>query len=110
MHTPQAWLRLDTMVVEKTDYLTGRNVRYLQVESPDLHVSPCVETPPARDNGEGHFGDGDGKRKKQGPRKASVRSSPEIITPDRLFGENSSGSMAARAASSSNGGTREGIV
>ncbi|CAN0227873.1 unnamed protein product, partial [Hapterophycus canaliculatus] len=28
--TPQAWRRRDTMVVEKTDYLTGRHVRYLR--------------------------------------------------------------------------------
>ncbi|CAN0103175.1 unnamed protein product, partial [Sphacelaria rigidula] len=39
VRTPQAWLRLDTMVVEKTDYLTGRNVRYLRVDTPDLPSS-----------------------------------------------------------------------
>ncbi|CAM9505675.1 unnamed protein product, partial [Ectocarpus sp. 6 AP-2014] len=39
VHTPRAWLRLDTMVVEKTDYLTGRNVRYLRVDTPDLPSS-----------------------------------------------------------------------
>ncbi|CAM9813581.1 unnamed protein product [Discosporangium mesarthrocarpum] len=55
VHTPQAWLCLDTMVVEKTDYRTGRNVRYLRVDTPDRPSShqpsggqgPSATTPPA---------------------------------------------------------------
>eukprot|EP00903_Cladosiphon_okamuranus_P006894 g6711.t1 len=83
VHTPRAWLRLDTMVVEKTDYLTGRNVRYLRVDTPDLPSSQldagdgafdgvgssgiagraglregAACTPPPRENGEGPFGNG----------------------------------------------------
>ncbi len=78
VNTPHAWLRLDTMVVEKTDYLTGRNVRYLRVDTPDLPSSQlsgdgggvdgngaagvggegAACTPPPRENGEGHFGSG----------------------------------------------------
>ncbi|CAM9874970.1 unnamed protein product, partial [Ectocarpus fasciculatus] len=90
VHTPRAWLRLDTMVVEKTDYLTGRNVRYLRVDTPDLPSSQQqsqeqeeggagaaaaaggataaaaagsgagARTPPPRENGEGAFGGGSG--------------------------------------------------
>lgn len=66
------------MVVEKTDYLTGRNVRYLRVDTPDLPSSQVggedggagggggggagtpagACTPPPRENGEGPFGNG----------------------------------------------------
>lgn len=75
--TPQAWLRLDTMVVEKTDYLTGRNVRYLRVDTPDLPSSQhhhhhhqeggiapgaggagTACTPPPRETGDGVFSNG----------------------------------------------------
>lgn len=64
------------MVVEKTDYLTGRNVRYLRVDTPDLPSSQVggedggagggagtgggASTPPPRENGEGPFGNGSG--------------------------------------------------
>lgn len=74
------------MVVEKTDYLTGRNVRYLRVDTPDLPSSqqqsleqggggagaggtaPAAAagagagacTPPPRENGEGAFVSGGG--------------------------------------------------
>ncbi|CAM9738343.1 unnamed protein product [Choristocarpus tenellus] len=43
VHTPQAWLCLDTMVVEKTDYRTGRNVRYLRVDTPDRPSHASVQ-------------------------------------------------------------------
>lgn len=72
------------MVVEKTDYLTGRNVRYLRVDTPDLPSSQldagdggfdgaggsggiaggsglrdgAACTPPPREHGEGPFGNG----------------------------------------------------
>ncbi|CAM9819345.1 unnamed protein product [Scytosiphon promiscuus] len=73
---PQAWLRLDTMVVEKTDYLTGRNVRYLRVDTPDLPSSQQQHhhqeggiapgaggagsacTPPPRESGDSAFSNG----------------------------------------------------
>lgn len=66
-------------MVEKTDYLTGRNVRYLRVDTPDLPssqhnhhhnpeggiapgargpVSAC--TPPSRESGDGAFTNGGG--------------------------------------------------
>eukprot|EP00752_Nemacystus_decipiens_P003044 g2821.t1 len=104
VHTPRAWLRLDTMVVEKTDYLTGRNVRYLRVDTPDLPSSQldagdggfdragsggmagggiglrdgAACTPPPRENGEGPFGNGGSGGGSTGRRSwSSKRSSPQ---------------------------------
>ncbi len=31
-HLPHVWLKLDTVVVEKTDYVTGRGARYLSID------------------------------------------------------------------------------
>lgn len=96
VHTPQAWLRLDTMVVEKTDYLTGRNVRYLRVDTPDLPSSQLdaagrVHTPPPRENGDSSFGGSTGSGKPPGPTPSSGWAPPTTTTsPDRLFGDTSS--------------------
>ena len=116
MHTPQAWLRLNTEVVEKTDYLTGRNVRYLRVETPDLPSPQSdkvngdrVETPPPRDNNDDHFGGSDRTRKRLVQTPALEMASKEkTISPDRLFGGKSSGRTVA--AVTSNGGAHEGEV
>lgn len=114
MHTPQAWLRLDTTVVEKTDYLTGRNVRYLRVDTPDLPSSQAdaaggrVHTPPPRENGEGPFSGGGGSGKAPGPAPLSGWAPPTTnISPGRLFGDTSSGPTAAAAM---NGGSHEGVA
>ena len=109
MHTPRAWLRLDTMVVEKTDYLTGRNVRYLRVDTPDLPSSQldagdggfdgvgsggmtgggaglrdgAACTPPPRENGEGPFGNGGSGGGSTGRRSwSSKRASPPAAAPN----------------------------
>lgn len=112
MHTPQAWLRLDTMVVEKTDYLTGRNVRYLRVDTPDLPSSQLgsadgrVHTPPPRESAEDEVrggasgsmgGVGGGGREKDGGKLLGVSgisgwAPPQTGTDgERLFGESSLG-------------------
>lgn len=109
MHTPQAWLRLDTMVVEKTDYLTGRNVRYLRVDTPDLPTSQPgpldgrVQTPPPRESAEddpvGGGGGADGSRS-LGPSSLSAWAPPHInLNADRLFGDVSSSQMGATGGS-----------
>lgn len=95
------------MVVEKTDYLTGRNVRYLRVDTPDLPSSQLdaaggrVQTPPPRDNGDGPFGGGGhGSGKGQGSAPLSGWAPPaSSISPDRLFGDTSSVSTAAASES-----------
>lgn len=130
VNTPRAWLRLDTMVVEKTDYLTGRNVRYLRVDTPDLPSSQldagvdsdfdgrvgmrdgAACTPPARENGEGPFGNvaGGGPATKTrswsgqraSPPTAAAQNGGTKISPERLFGGASS-SVSAVVAGGSNG-------
>ncbi|CAM9129968.1 unnamed protein product [Laminaria digitata] len=111
VHTPQAWLRLDTMVVEKTDYLTGRNVRYLRVDTPDLPSSQLdasgvrVHTPPPRDNGDGPFGSGGSSGKAPGPAPLSGWAPPTTsISPDRLFGDTPSTPATTLSGSSHDGG------
>lgn len=120
VHTPQAWLRLDTMVVEKTDYLTGRNVRYLRVDTPDLPSSQLdasggrVSTPPPRENGDGTFGGGSGSsgsRSEKAPVQPSLNGwAPPTtgISPDKLlFGDISS---SVQATAGSNGAHKKGAV
>lgn len=82
------------MVVEKTDYLTGRNVRYLRVDTPDLPSSQLgaggrAETPPPRDSTDDHTGDGGGSggRDKLGQSKLRGWAPPQNISPDKLFGD-----------------------
>ncbi|CAM9363734.1 unnamed protein product [Phaeothamnion confervicola] len=40
LRKPTVWLELDTTVVEKTDYRTNRNVRYLRIEAPEAEAAP----------------------------------------------------------------------
>ena len=111
VHTPQAWLRLDTMVVEKTDYLTGRNVRYLRVDTPDLPSSQLdasggrVHTPPPRNNGDGLFGSSGSSGKAPGPAPLNGWAPPTTgISPDRLFGDTPSTPATTISGSSHDGG------
>lgn len=92
------------MVVEKTDYLTGRNVRYLQVDTPDLPSSQLntpgvgVHTPPPRENADTSFGSGGVSGTGSGPAPLSGWAPPTTnISPDRLFGGTSSSDQATAA-------------
>ncbi|CAM9521272.1 unnamed protein product [Pylaiella littoralis] len=132
VHPPHAWLRLDTMVVEKTDYLTGRNVRYLRVDTPDL-PSPQVGgrdggaeracTPPPQANSERSSSNGRGGGGSGGSGGRSSRSvtapptaqqlqnglggrappSNAMISPERLFGDMAASSSTSAVAAVSNG-------
>ncbi|CAM9765555.1 unnamed protein product [Chrysoparadoxa australica] len=51
---PSSWMSLDTTVVEKTDYMTGRNVRYLRVIATEPERK--MTSPSAVDSGDGPLG------------------------------------------------------
>lgn len=96
------------MVVEKTDYLTGRNVRYLRVDTPDLPSSQLggaggrAETPPPRESPDEHVGDdGSGEKGEPGPSKLNGWAPPQK-SPDQLFGD-ASATVPSNAGGVGNG-------